>query len=139
MSEVERFIEECCVKDPEAKTKRSTLYEAYRAWGGCRALRPFIKAVACHGFGTVRNKDSHVFAGIRLKTPEDKSDEQKRSCFNCTHQDLCCLRRDVCDATHKAAWMHRAREHGLTGWKAIFYTLAEACNQYQKIEQEAET
>ena len=63
-------------------------------------------------------------------------DEQRRSCFICAHQDLCCLRRDVRDATHKAAWMHRGK-HGLTGWITLFDTLAEACNQYQRQEEKA--
>jgi len=133
MSEVERFIEECCVKDPEAKTKRSTLYEAYRAWGGCRALRPFIKAVACHGFGTVRNKDSHVFAGIRLKTSEDKSDEQKRSCFTCEHRDICHVRRSLHSIIDEMGWVlggSFAKRSNATN--RIHETLAEVCEKYQK-------
>jgi len=57
------------------------------------------------------------------------------SCYTCANQSLCYLKRHIYNAlTPEGAWM---LDKALRKWMDIFDTLAEICNQYQKIEQEA--
>ena len=63
------------------------------------------------------------------------SDERKRSCYTCQNQSLCYLKRRIYDALLPgAAWMFEDAPRPFTD---IFDTLAEACNQYQKQEEQA--
>jgi len=62
------------------------------------------------------------------------SDEDKRSCFTCNHRAVCALKRAVRDALLAEAPFLKGAPRSRTD---ILDTLAEACNQYQKIEQEA--
>jgi len=67
------------------------------------------------------------------------TDEDKRSCFNCRHHTLCFLRHRVYMALAPGNEGARMFENAPRRWTDIFDTLAEACNQFQRIEQEAET
>jgi len=63
------------------------------------------------------------------------TDDDKRSCYSCQNQSLCFLKRRIYDALLPgAAWMFEAAPRPFTD---IFDTLAEACNQYQKQEEQA--
>jgi len=59
------------------------------------------------------------------------SDEEKRSCFICKHQDLCHVRRCIHEAILTSPWMF---EDTPRPWVEILDTLAEACNQYTKMK-----
>ena len=61
------------------------------------------------------------------------TNEEKRSCFTCEHESLCFLKHRLYDAMLQGdtAWMF---EITVRAWTDIFDTLAEACNQYTKME-----
>ena len=60
------------------------------------------------------------------------TDEEKRSCYDCKHQGLCYLRRQIENAiVPSAEWMI---EGAPCKWTDIFGTLAWICNQYTKMK-----
>jgi putative DNA primase/helicase len=71
------FLLEETVKDSEAKTRLSELYNAYLAWfEGARfdAMndKEFGKAIASHGYISKKSHGVKVYLGIRLKKADDK-------------------------------------------------------------------
>lgn len=66
--------------------------------------------------------------------PVSMSDDDKRSCYTCKNHGFCYLHRGIRNKLIMAVGMFIGKSNPATD---IFDTLAEACNQYQKIEQEA--
>lgn len=72
---LEEFIAECCELDLRAKTRRSLLYQLYKAWCGENGRKPFAKATVKglleHNIGlgiSLAVLDGHeIFRGVRLK------------------------------------------------------------------------
>jgi len=63
-------------------------------------------------------------------------DENRRSCYTCEHLSVCFLKHKTYNmfTSEDSAWMFNDPP---CRWMRIFDTLAEACNQYQRQEENA--
>ncbi|WP_025322289.1 BRO-N domain-containing protein [Deferrisoma camini] len=70
-SEVARFVEECCERDPAAVCGATELFTAYRAWAGEEAWSQarFGRAMTALGFGRVKSAVGGrvIYRGLRPK------------------------------------------------------------------------
>ena len=133
MAEVECFIKECCVKDPDAKTVEHVLYDAYQAWGGSQTMRQFARDMTHCGFTPARDVRNYVFEGVRLADSKPATVRDGQSCFTCELRPICHMHQSLLSIIDKMGWMlggtYAIRASALN---QICETLAEACEQYQK-------
>jgi P4 family phage/plasmid primase-like protien len=68
---IERFLCECCVRQPWAKIKVSTLYEAYGTWSGDKyTTQPeFNDRMRAKGYASERETKGYMWQGVGLYVP----------------------------------------------------------------------
>ncbi len=65
------FLDECCTRDPTARTSASVLYTAYREWAQSvgdyvRRLSDFTGAMEAVGFNRIRPRNKSTWLGVRV-------------------------------------------------------------------------
>jgi putative DNA primase/helicase len=79
--EIGRFVSDCCDVSPQLVETSTSLYEAYRSWGGQKSQTQFSKSLQSRFpcktrcFGRFRNR--RVFEGLALLPIDDVNDDQK--------------------------------------------------------------
>jgi len=73
-----KFIDECCVIDPNARIQASVLYAEYKTWAGnagehIRCERDFSDEMDKIGYLSVKPKNKKHYVGITLKLVEHRS------------------------------------------------------------------
>ena len=68
------FINECCVKEPNAREGARALYLVYRAWAEesgeyVRRENDFAEAMAKAGYRKIQPKGKSIYVGLRVDTP----------------------------------------------------------------------
>lgn len=95
MDDIGRFLNECCVEDPEATVAKLSLYDAYVSWFRQEGMRReslskllFGKELSNRGFQETRTGDARFWQGVRLngfavsitEFVDDKNDENDENC-----------------------------------------------------------
>lgn len=74
---LEQFIEECCVREPNARVRARELYTQYKTWceaGGmrCQSEKDFPKDMKRAGFNDVSPKNKKYYIGLRIVQPYEQ-------------------------------------------------------------------
>ena len=67
---INRWLEECCVKDPQAWTATGDLYGSWKAWAENNgefvgSVKRFVHMLEGRGYRQIRRRDGRGFAGLK--------------------------------------------------------------------------